>query len=97
MGSAGWPGTRGGKEGDEPPAGVKGLYAIHAGRDPAVPYSEVDKTLIAALYKNYDDNVWIFPLAEKVKYALVFLEAGQRAESGQAIGADDSMEQFYFK
>jgi peptide/nickel transport system substrate-binding protein len=90
--------TSGGKQGEEPPAAAKALIDIRSGRNQAVPYSDADKKLSADMYKNYADNVWIFPLAEKVNYALVVSQKlGNMPKSGQAIGADYSMEQFYFK
>jgi peptide/nickel transport system substrate-binding protein len=91
--------TSGGKQGEEPPAAAKALYTdILNGRNQAVPYSDADKKLSADMYKNYGENVWIFPLAEKVNYAMVVSQKlGNMPKSGQAIGADYSMEQFFFK
>ena len=90
--------TSGGKQGEEPPAAVKGLYDILAGRNQSIPYSDMDKKLKDDLYKNYGENSWIFPLAEKVNYAMVASsKLGNMPKSGQAIGADYSMEQFFFK
>ncbi len=90
--------TSGGKQGEEPPAAAKALYDILAGRNQAIPYSDVDKKLKDDMYKNYAENAWIFPLAEKVNYAMVASsKLGNMPKSGQAIGADYSMEQFYFK
>ncbi len=90
--------TSGGKQGEEPPPAAKALYDILAGRNQAIPYSDVDKKLREDLYKNYAENIWIFPLAEKVNYAMVVSQKlGNIPKSGQAIGADYSMEQFFFK
>ncbi len=90
--------TSGGKQGEEPPAAAKALYTIMEGRNQAIPYSDADKKLKDDLYKNYAENAWIFPLAEKVNYAMVASsKLGNMPMSGQAIGADYSMEQFYFK
>ncbi len=44
------------------------------------------------------DNVWIMPVAEKVNYAMISSKKlGNVPISGQAIGADYSGEQFFFK
>ena len=88
----------GGKQGEEPPAAIKDLYRIHEGRIKAIPYSDEDKKLRAELYENYAKNAWILPLAEKVNYAMVAsTKLGNIPRAGQAIGADYSMEQFFFK
>jgi hypothetical protein len=48
--------------------------------------------------KNYRENVWIIPLVEKAQHALVAsTKLGNMPRSGQAIGANYSMEQFFFK
>ena len=90
--------TSDGKEGEEPPAAAKELFDILNGRNQAIPYSEADLKLRDDLYRNYAENIWIFPLAEKVNYAMVVSQKlGNIPQSGQAIGADYSMEQFFFK
>ncbi len=90
--------TSGGKEGEEPPAEVKELIAAHEGRIKAIPYSDEDKQLTEKIYKLHYDNIWIFPLAEKVNYAMIAsVKLGNMPQSGQAIGADYSGEQFFFK
>jgi peptide/nickel transport system substrate-binding protein len=90
--------TSAGKQGEEPPDYIKQLYKDNEGRVAAVPFSDEDKALTADIYKIYYDNVLIFPLAEKVNYALVFSsKLGNMPKSGQAIGADYSGEQFFFK
>ena len=87
-----------GQQGEEPPAAAKELYTIMENRSKAVPYSDEDKQLVDELYKNYSENSWILPLAEKVNYAMVVSnKLGNMPISGQAIGADYSGEQFFFK
>lgn len=88
----------GGKQGEEPPAAVKDLWRINEGRIKAIPFSSDDKKLVEELYKSYAANLWILPLAEKVNYAMVSsTKLGNMPTSGQAIGADYSGEQFFFK
>lgn len=88
----------GGAEGEEPPAPVKRLYEIQSGRVQTTPGSDTDKALTEELYKIHYDNVYIFNLVENVKYALVVdADLGNVQSSGQAIGADNSGEQFYYK
>ena len=60
--------------------------------------SDEDQKLVQQLYKLYKDNLWVFPLAEKVNYAMVgSTKLGNMPKSGQAIGANYSGEQFFFK
>jgi len=67
-------------------------------RTQAVPYSDEYKAAYEAIRKLHYDNIWIFPIAEKVNYALVTnANLGNVPISGQAIGADYSGEQFFFK
>ena len=65
----------------------------------AVPFSDEDKAATPQIRKIlYKDNLWIIPVAEKVNYALVTSKKlGNIPQSGQAIGADYSGEQFFFK
>ena len=88
----------GGKKGEEPPAEIKSLYSVHEGRVKAVPYSDEDQKLVQQMYKLYKDNLWTFPLAEKVNYAMVASnKLGNMPKGGQAIGANYSGEQFFYK
>jgi len=90
--------STGGKEGEEPPAEIKELYTIQEGRVGAIPNSDEDKALADRIYKLFYDNIWVFPLAEKVNYAMIVsAKLGNVPQSGQAIGADYSGEQFFFK
>lgn len=90
--------STGGKSGEEPPAEVKQLYTLNEGRVAAVPASDEDKKLAQGIYKLLGDNIWFFPLAEKVNYAMIVsAKLGNIPQSGQAIGADYSGEQFFFK
>ncbi|MCB0185258.1 MAG: hypothetical protein KDE31_13380, partial [Caldilineaceae bacterium] len=63
--------TSNGAEGEEPPDAVKRLYELHEGRVAAAPASEEDKALNAEIYQIHHDNIYIFNIAEKVRYALV--------------------------
>jgi len=87
-----------GVNGEEPPAPVKRLYEIQAGRIQTLPGSDEDKALTEELYSIHYDNVYIFNIVENVNYALlVDADLGNVQTSGQAIGANNSGEQFYFK
>lgn len=89
--------TTSGKKGEEPPDAIKQLYKDNEARIAAVPNSDDDKKLAADIYKLFYDNVLIFPLAEKVNYAMIVsAKLGNMPQSGQAIGADYSGEQFFF-
>jgi peptide/nickel transport system substrate-binding protein len=89
--------TSGGKEGEEPPAEVKELWRLAEVRNQSVPRSEEDDAAYAAIRQLHFDNLWIFPVAEQVNYALITsTRLGNVPISGQAIGADYSGEQFYF-
>lgn len=90
--------TSGGKEGEEPPAEVKELWRLAEVRTGAVPFSDEDKAAYAGIRKLLADNLWILPIAEKVNYAMISSKKlGNVPISGQAIGADYSGEQFFFK
>jgi peptide/nickel transport system substrate-binding protein len=87
-----------GKTGVEPPAEIKQMYKDNEGRIAAVPLSAEDVTLANNIYKNIHDNLWFFPLAEHVNYAMIVSnKLGNVPISGQAIGADYSGEQFFLK
>jgi peptide/nickel transport system substrate-binding protein len=88
----------GGKEGQEPPAEVKKLYEIYEGRVQSIPASDDDKKLVNDLYNLYKENLFFIPLAEKVKYALITSsKLGNVPATGQAIAANASLEQMFFK
>ncbi len=87
-----------GAEGEEPPADIKKLYEIHEGRVQAIPASLEDKQLTEDLYAAHYDNVYVFNIAEKVNYALVTnAKLGNVQIAGQAIGSNNSGEQFFYK
>jgi peptide/nickel transport system substrate-binding protein len=87
-----------GAEGEEPPAEVKELWRLADIRNQSVPYSPEDVEAYEGIRKILFDNVWIMPVAEKVNYAMISSKKlGNVPISGQAIGADYSGEQFFFK
>jgi peptide/nickel transport system substrate-binding protein len=87
-----------GREGVEPPDAIKEIYAANEGRIVSIPNSPEDVELTEKIYKLHHDNLWIFPLAEKVNYALITsAKLGNVPQSGQAIGANYSGEQFFFR
>jgi peptide/nickel transport system substrate-binding protein len=88
----------GGTDGEEPPAPVKRLYEIQTGRVQGLPGSDEDQALTEEMYKIHYDNLYIFNIAENVNYALIVdADLGNVQTSGQAIGADNSGEQFFYK
>ena len=87
-----------GKEGEEPPDAVKRIYELHEGRIAAAPASAEDKTLTDEIYQIHHDNLYIFNIVEQVRYALITnAKLGNVPSGGQAIGANNSGEQFFFK
>ncbi|MEZ4867218.1 MAG: ABC transporter substrate-binding protein [Caldilineaceae bacterium] len=87
-----------GAEGEEPPAPVKRLYELHEGRIAVAPATEEDKALTDEIYQIHHDNIYIFNIAEQVRYALVTnAKLGNVPSGGQAIGANNSGEQFFYK
>lgn len=88
----------GGTKGEEPPDQVKRLYEVHEGRIQAIPASDEDKALTEELYQLHHDNIFIFNFAERVNYALVTNpKLGNIQIAGQAIGSNNSGEQFFYK
>ena len=87
-----------GAEGEEPPAPVKRIFELHEGRIAAAPASEEDKALADELYQIHYDNIYVFNIAEQVRYALVTnAKLGNVPSGGQAIGANNSGEQFFYQ
>ncbi|HRW09938.1 MAG TPA: hypothetical protein P5121_32775, partial [Caldilineaceae bacterium] len=90
--------TSNGAEGEEPPDAVKRLYELHEGRVAAAPASDEDKVLNAEIYQIHHDNIYIFNIAEQVRYALVTnAKLGNVPSGGQAIAANNSGEQFFYR
>jgi peptide/nickel transport system substrate-binding protein len=87
-----------GAEGEEPPDPVKRIYELQKGRIQAVPGSDEDKALYAEIFQIHHDNIYIFNIAEKVRYALITnSKLGNVPIGGQAIGGNNSGEQFFYK
>lgn len=87
-----------GEEGEEPPDAVKRIYEIHEARVAEVPASDADKALTEELYQLHHDNIYVFNIAEQVRYALVTnSKLGNVPSGGQAIGANNSGEQFFYR
>lgn len=87
-----------GEEGEEPPEAVQRIYELHEGRVAAVPASDEDKALTEELYQIHYDNIYVFNIAEEVRYALVTnANLGNVPSGGQAIGANNSGEQFFYR
>jgi peptide/nickel transport system substrate-binding protein len=87
-----------GKEGEEPPDTVKRLYELQQGRIAAAPASDEDQALTDEIYQIHRDNLYILNIVENVRYALVTnAKLGNVPSGGQAIGANNSGEQFFYK
>jgi peptide/nickel transport system substrate-binding protein len=87
-----------GKEGEEPPQKMKDLMEITRKRGSYVPYSEEDTKAYNGLMKNLADNLWMLNIVDKVNYVLITNpKMGNVQQSGQAIAADNSGEQMYYK
>ena len=88
----------GGSDGIEPPDPVKRLYELHEGRIQAIPASDEDLALKDEIYQIHHDNIYVINIAEKVNYALVtHAKMGNVQSSGQAIGANNSGEQMFYR
>ena len=87
-----------GKEGEEPPQEMKDLMEITRKRGSYVPYSEEDTKAYNALMKNMADNLWMLNILDNVNYVLITNPKMVNVQqSGQAIAADNSGEQMYYK
>jgi len=90
--------TSSGAEGEEPPEAVQRIYELHEGRIAAAPASEEDSVLTEEIYQIHYDNLNILNIAEQVRYALVTnSNLGNVPSGGQAIGANNSGEQFFYR
>lgn len=86
-----------GENGMEPPAPVKRIIELHQGRVSAIPSSPEDEALTEELYRIHYDNVYVFNIAEKVRYVLVTDAAMRNVPvAGQAIAGNNSGEQMYY-
>lgn len=90
--------TSGGEDGEEPPDAVKDLYTAQEGRIQAIPASDEDKALTEKIYQIHYDNIYVHNIVELVRYALITnANLGNVPSGGQAIGANNSGEQFFYK
>ncbi len=90
--------TSNGAEGEEPPAPVLRLYELHEGRIAVAPASEEDKALTDEIYQIHHDNIYFFNIAEQVRYALITnSKLGNVPSGGQAIAANNSGEEFFYR
>jgi peptide/nickel transport system substrate-binding protein len=92
-----WRTTRG-ESGIEPPPEVKKLYELYEARVAAVPKSEEEVKITEEIYKAHNENMWIVPLVEKAKYPFITsAKLGNVPIGGQAIAANASLEQMFYK
>lgn len=87
-----------GAEGEEPPEPIKRIYELHEGRIAVPPASAEDKALTDEIYQIHYDNLYVFNIVEEVRYALVTnAKLGNVPSGGQAIAANNSGEQFFYR
>ena len=87
-----------GAEGEEPAAFVQRIYELAEGRIGALPGSDEDKALYAEIRQIHYDNLIFLNVAEQVRYALVTnADLGNVPHAGQAIGGNNSGEQFFYR
>ena len=92
-----WVSTNG-EEGEEPPDWVMKAYDIDARRWQAVSGSEEYKKIVAEGTKWCRDNLPYVNYVENVKYPMIAsVKLGNIPQSGFAIAANFSGEQFFFK
>lgn len=89
-----------GKEGVEPPDGIKRLYEIAAKRNTVAPDSPEDQALYNELLQNFAENHWVIhmpyastPLITNAKLRNIALEGG----TYRGVDANISGEQYYFE
>ena len=87
-----------GKEGEEPPAPVKRLFEIKEARNAAIPFSPKERELNQEMYQIHYENVYMMPTVEKAGYPMIVnAQLGNIPQSGDAIAANYSGEQFFFQ
>jgi peptide/nickel transport system substrate-binding protein len=90
--------TTNGKSGIEPPPEAKKVYDLNEARIAAVPKSDAEIKITDEIYKLHHDNLWYIPLVEMAKYPLITSsKLGNVPIGGQAIAANASLEQMFFK
>ena len=90
--------TSKGKSGIEPPPEVKKVYELNEARIAAVPKSEEEIKITNEIYQAHKDNLWMIPLVEKAKYPLITSSKLANVPiGGQAIAANASLEQMFYK
>jgi len=88
----------GGQEGEEPPDWVKKGFELNARRWAAVPGSDEYNQIVEEEYAWWRENLPLINMAENVKYAMIVSKRlGNIPQSGYAIAANFSGEQFFFK
>ncbi len=90
--------TSGGTTGEEPPEWMKEVFDIHRAVTRYIPDSDEGQETVERLRDWYYENIPIFIMAEEVTYPMIFSERlGNVPHSGQAIAANYSGEQFFFR
>ena len=87
-----------GKEGEEPPEAMKSMMKLHKERGSHVPYSPRDRELFQEIISNMHENLWVIEMLDDAKYILITNpNMGNVQSSGQAIGANNSGEQLFYR
>ncbi len=87
-----------GKDGVKPPAEMRELMEITRKRGAYLPYSPEDSKLYQQLMSNLSENLWMLNIVDNVNYVLItHPKMGNVQKSGQAIAADNSGEQMFYK
>ena len=87
-----------GKDGVKPPAEMRELMEITRKRGAYLPYSPEDSKLYQQLMSNLSENLWMLNIVDNVNYVLItHPNMGNVQKSGQAIAADNSGEQMFYK
>ena len=87
-----------GAEGEEPAAFVQRIYELAEDRIGVLPGSDEDKALYAEIRQIHYDNLIFLNVAEQVRYPLVTnADLGNVPHAGQAIGGNNSGEQFFYR
>ena len=87
-----------GKEGEEPPEAMKSMMKLHKERGSHVPYSPRDRELFEEIISNMHENLWVIEMLDDAKYILITNpNMGNVQSSGQAIGANNSGEQLFYR
>ena len=74
------------------------MMKLHKERGSHVPYSPRDGELFQEIISNMHENLWVIEMLDDAKYILITNpRMGNVQASGQAIGANNSGEQLFYR